>query len=170
MEDFTVEVAVHTTRAITEELLFAVAEIGGVATGSVGSHALETTLTVRSRSLLEAGKEGLRKVLEVAPGEAARAEVMTVDEFDRREAEAEERRKLAGISEVARALGITKQRVSTLSKRTDFPAPLARLSSGPVWRVGDISTFAGGWQRKGGRPKGSKSEKPHHATREAATA
>lgn len=155
MEDFTVEIAVRTTHPITEELLFAVAEIGGVATGHVGQHALETTLTVRARSLMDAGKEGMRKVLAIAPGATARAEVMTIEEFDRREAEMIERRKLVGISEVARALGITKQRVSVLSKRSDFPAPLARLTSGPVWRIGDISTFAGGWQRKAGRPKGS---------------
>jgi hypothetical protein len=62
------------------------------------------------------------------------------------------REELVGVGEIAQMLKISKQRVTTLSKRQDFPAPLQRLASGPVWRKSDLSTFADGWQRKGGRP------------------
>lgn len=57
-----------------------------------------------------------------------------------------------GVSEVARLLGVSKQRVSELRSRPDFPAPVAELASGPVWRGSQLRRFLEGWPRRPGRP------------------
>lgn len=41
---------------------------------------------------------------------------------------------LMGTAEIAALLGISRQRVLKLAQREDFPAPLAVLSMGKVWR------------------------------------
>jgi hypothetical protein len=60
---------------------------------------------------------------------------------------------LAGVAELAEALGVSSQRVSTLRHRDGFPAPVAELRSGPVWRLADITRFTQEWDRKPGRPR-----------------
>jgi hypothetical protein len=59
---------------------------------------------------------------------------------------------LVGVAEVAEMLGVSKSRVSTLSRRDDIPAPVAHLAAGPVWRAGDLSTFVQRRARQSGRP------------------
>ena len=148
--EFTVEVTVEAHRPLTEADLTAVAAVGGAATGNIGERRLETILTVSATSVTEAAKKGAKIVTDLVAGDAVAVEAMTTDEADRR---MEDHAKIVGVTEVAGMLGVSRQRVSTLSKRGDFPSPLARLSSGPVWRAGDLSTFASGWQRKAGRPR-----------------
>jgi len=148
--EFSVEVTIEAARSLTEADLTAVAAIGGAAAGNIGEHRLETMLTVSAATLAEAAKKGAKMVTDRVAGRAVVVEAMTMDEADRR---LEDRPAIVGVTEVAGMLHISKQRVSTLSKREDFPAPLARLGSGAVWRAGDLSTFAQGWQRKAGRPK-----------------
>ena len=41
--------------------------------------------------------------------------------------------RLAGLAEAADVLGVSKRSAGQYAKRSDFPAPLARLASGPVW-------------------------------------
>jgi hypothetical protein len=147
---FTVEVTLRTARPLTERALTNVAAIGGAAAGNVGERRLETILTVEAKDIREAAEHGVLQIMKIVPGVVVAVESMTTDEADRR---LNERPEIVGVTEVAGMLGVSKQRVSALSKRVDFPAPLARLGSGPVWRAGDLSTFAGGWQRKAGRPK-----------------
>jgi predicted DNA-binding transcriptional regulator AlpA len=50
--------------------------------------------------------------------------------------------KLAGISEIAALLGVSRQRANQLAKREDFPRPLDRIASGPVWKRSDIERWA----------------------------
>lgn len=52
-----------------------------------------------------------------------------------------------GTAEVAKLLGVSRQRVNQLSHREDFPEPLARLAATPVWRTSDIER----WAREVGR-------------------
>lgn len=59
---------------------------------------------------------------------------------------------LVGVREVAELLGVSKQRVDQLRQREDFPKPLARLASGPVWDALMLTHFLAGWERKSGRP------------------
>ena len=147
--DYTVTLVLDTAQPLSEDSLMSVAEIGGAAGGNVGGQRLETTLTVAAPTPSVAIEKAMRLVLAKVDGSVASISALTTEEFDRREAA---HAVLVGVGEAAAMLGISKQRVNVLSKRQDFPAPLVRLTSGPVWRGGDLSTFAEGWQRKGGRP------------------
>lgn len=49
--------------------------------------------------------------------------------------------------EIAELLGITRQRVDQLSRTEAFPAPVAELAIGRVWRRMDIEA----WARETGR-------------------
>jgi predicted DNA-binding transcriptional regulator AlpA len=40
---------------------------------------------------------------------------------------------LVGTAEIAEMLGVSRQRVHQLSRREDFPAPVAVLSAGSIW-------------------------------------
>lgn len=148
--EYTVEITLRARRPLTEDALFALAEIGGVAVGRPGERHLETTFTVDAANAPEAAYESIPMVTGRVPGIVLAVEVLTTEEADRRLAEQPQ---LVGVTEIARMLGLTKQRVSTLSRREDFPTPLATLASGPIWRAGDLSTFAAGWRRKPGRPR-----------------
>ena len=58
-----------------------------------------------------------------------------------------------GVAEIAKLLGVSRQRVAELRKRTDFPAPIAELAAGPVWTRTSLNHFVEGWPRKPGRPR-----------------
>lgn len=54
---------------------------------------------------------------------------------------------MVGAAEIARLLGgLSRQRVSQLTAREDFPEPLARLQMGSVWLYKDVVRWA---QRNG---------------------
>jgi hypothetical protein len=58
---------------------------------------------------------------------------------------------LVGVSEAAAILGWDRRRVATYVSRGAFPAPLARLASGRVWRRDDVEAFARDRARRKGR-------------------
>lgn len=147
--EFTVDITMDASKPLSEDALFDIAEIGGVAVGRLGGSRIDATFTINAADVAGATERAIAMVVERIPGTVVAVEAMTTDEFDRR---LENQTEIAGVTEVARMLGVTKQRVSSLSKRDDFPEPLAKLAAGPVWRAGDLTTFAEGWQRKAGRP------------------
>jgi predicted DNA-binding transcriptional regulator AlpA len=51
--------------------------------------------------------------------------------------------RLAGLAEVAELLGVTKRSASRYTRRPDFPEPLARLSSGPIWNAAEVEAWGG---------------------------
>lgn len=53
---------------------------------------------------------------------------------------------LAGTSEIAVALGVTKQRIHALRKQKKFPQPIANLASTPIWDIRDIQAFLAEWR------------------------
>ncbi|GAC1439368.1 MAG: hypothetical protein NVSMB55_00610 [Mycobacteriales bacterium] len=55
---------------------------------------------------------------------------------------------LMGTAEIAKLLGVSRQRVLILAKQDGFPEPLARLSMGNVWRGSDIRRWAKGRQKR----------------------
>lgn len=60
---------------------------------------------------------------------------------------------LLSTPDVAEVLGVSRQRVHQLhTERGDFPAPYARLGSGPIWARPAIEAFDRAWTRKPGRP------------------
>ncbi len=44
--------------------------------------------------------------------------------------------------DIAKRLGVTKQRVAQLVTRDDFPSPLGVLGRSTVWRWGDVERWA----------------------------
>jgi predicted DNA-binding transcriptional regulator AlpA len=46
-----------------------------------------------------------------------------------------------GLGEVSTIMGVSKQRIYQLAKRSDFPQPAFRLKATPVWRRADIHKF-----------------------------
>jgi hypothetical protein len=59
---------------------------------------------------------------------------------------------LVGVTEIAWLLEVSKQRVTQLAQRTDFPPPRANLKAGRVWQLAQIEEFKDRWTRKTGRP------------------
>jgi len=62
---------------------------------------------------------------------------------------------LLGASEVAKELGVSRQRVYQLAEtHTNFPKPVAQLSRGALWSGTEVRRWAYSWRREGGRPRG----------------
>jgi predicted DNA-binding transcriptional regulator AlpA len=63
--------------------------------------------------------------------------------------------RLAGLAEAAEILGVSKRSAIKYAKRRDFPQPLARLASGPVWDATAIEAWGAehGPFRRGRPPK-----------------
>lgn len=49
---------------------------------------------------------------------------------------------LAGTAEIARLLGVSRQRVQQLTRTPGFPTPAATLGMGHVWHTADIRDWA----------------------------
>jgi len=57
-----------------------------------------------------------------------------------------------GAAELAGLFGVSRQRIQELRRRPGFPAPVAELAAGPVWRVSTLHRFLATWERRPGRP------------------
>lgn len=71
-------------------------------------------------------------------------EAMTFDEHDAdlaRPAVPE----LVGVTEISKILAVSRQRAHQITKRDDFPAPLAELAAGPVWARPHLDRFVETW-------------------------
>jgi hypothetical protein len=55
---------------------------------------------------------------------------------------------LVGVAEAAAILAWDKRRVATYIERGSFPAPVAALASGRVWRREDVEAFARAFRRR----------------------
>ena len=53
---------------------------------------------------------------------------------------------LCGTAEAAAVLGVVKQRIHTLRKRADFPAPLVTLAATPLWDKEALLAFKASWK------------------------
>lgn len=49
---------------------------------------------------------------------------------------------LIGPQEIAQLLGVSRQRVSQLTKRRDFPKPVAVLAMGQIWDADEVRVWA----------------------------
>jgi len=148
--EYTVELTLRPERPLTIEDLENVAEVGGAASGNPGGLRLETALTVAADNPPAAVAYAIARIRDRIAGEIIAANAMTTEESDRRLNAPRDR--YIAIAEIAAMLGVSKQRVVQLTARDDFPAPVAALKCGKIWRAGDLSTFADGWHRKAGRP------------------
>ncbi|RLV64275.1 serine/threonine protein kinase [Streptomyces sp. CBMAI 2042] len=61
---------------------------------------------------------------------------------------------MGGVAEVAKALGVSAQRVAVLRQRASFPDPVAEIAQGPIWNLDVIEAWSSSsWRRTGpGRP------------------
>lgn len=85
-------------------------------------------------------------------GDVVSARVCT-EEVHESEAREPDTPDLLAAPDVAALLGVSRQRVHQLqSDRADFPAPYARLGSGPIWTRPAIESFGRTWARRPGRP------------------
>lgn len=60
---------------------------------------------------------------------------------------------LVSAPEVGEILDVSRQRVHQLQANAQFPEPLYRLRTGPIWDARAIERFARNWDRKAGRPR-----------------
>ncbi len=60
---------------------------------------------------------------------------------------------LVGAAEIAGLLGVSRQRVTQLTGRPDFPAPVAVLAMGKVWRLDEVEDWIEERDRRLGRRK-----------------
>ena len=58
-------------------------------------------------------------------------------------------------AQVARRLGVSRDRVGGLASRPDFPAPVARIEHAPLWRWSEVQAWA--------RPEGAAELAPEAA-------
>lgn len=118
---------------------------------------VDLVLDIEAEDPAVAAIEGLRAARAVlasaglpAGGETTGIRVQTVLDQDRAAAVPQ----LLGLTEVGHLLGVTRQRVTQLRTRPDFPEPIAALASGPVWTEPSLRHFVAGWDRTpGGRSR-----------------
>ena len=137
----------------------AVVGVGGLAGGpgaTFGVYAVDepanpafvwTTVAERAITLFEDActKAG------ISHGGIAHVEILSDEYFDREVDQKPET--YLGVSEVAHELGVSRQRVSELRRSEGFPAPIANLAAGPVWKGSSLRRFIDGWERRPGRPR-----------------
>src|SRR5919106_865920 len=115
-----------------------------IETWGEGPHAIdnERAITLWEHACEKAG---------VSHGGIAHVEILTEEYLDRENDQEPET--YLGVSEVADELGVSRQRVSELRKAEGFPAPIADLAAGPVWKGSSLRRFIEGWERRPGRPR-----------------
>ncbi|WP_271189797.1 serine/threonine-protein kinase [Dactylosporangium matsuzakiense] len=61
---------------------------------------------------------------------------------------------MGGATEVAEALGVSRQRLLKLRERADFPDPIGELAQGPIWDLDEVKAWNGSGLRRStsGRP------------------
>lgn len=105
-------------------------------------------------TLRKASDEALRAA-RYLPAKPTRLRVLPLDDWQA-EQSSPQPHDLVGAAEAALVLGVSRQRVGQLAERPDFPAPIARLSAGPVWTRVSVEVFDQSWSRKiTGRPRKS---------------
>lgn len=133
--------------------------LGGLAGGPGATFSLGETLVVDDEGV-SAGDVTRRAVaifdtacekLGIVHGGVARVDVMAARYADLELDQPSET--YLGVSELAAEIGVSRQRVSELRTRADFPAPVAELAAGPVWAASSLRRFLDTWERKPGRPK-----------------
>lgn len=130
------------------------------AAASYDAHGITVQFTIEGRAWRDAAEQG-SIVLENAMRKAgientgvfvAQAQTM---EHLAQEQDQPNKPELIGVMELAKMLGVTRQRASELA-RTDsgFPRPMTFLASGPVWDKATIMRYVDRWERRPrGRPK-----------------
>lgn len=127
--------------------------IDGITSVVSNSNGLTVTLLEEGRAPADALAAATERTLEAVerygggPGEVIAAVVSFDAEDDSGRADLTFP-ELVGIAEIADLLKVSRQRANALQARDGFPEPVARLRSGPVWRLTDLSAFARAWEHQ----------------------
>ena len=138
---------------IDEDTLVSIVQrINATVSVDAATNILTASYEVTAQSLRQAIDETLR-IARALPAKPTSLQVLPLDEW-MREQEAPRRQDLVGATEAAQLLGVSRQRVGQLAERPDFPAPIARISAGPIWTRASVVAFNERWRRKiTGRPR-----------------
>jgi len=61
---------------------------------------------------------------------------------------------LMGVHEIAELMRVSRQRADKIiATHKDFPAPVAKLKGGRIWRSRDVTRWVDDWNDRGRRPK-----------------
>lgn len=163
MREFSVNVVFRSDAAFpsniqdqVDELLTELHPLAAVVT--LGGTDLGIQITVPSGGAPAALQRGLVRI-EPALASAGFATDMTMIEVSAVDADILHERnerppeRFLGLAEVAQLFGVSKQRVSELRATPRFPAPIAELAAGPVWKASTLGRFLESWERKPGRPR-----------------
>lgn len=168
MSEWVVRMDVETRVPLKEEVLVALSEAAEERDGSVSNRAdgpgYTVTIDVEADSPLAAASDGARFAL-TELGADLRAQVVDLRVTTPERFEAEALRPdfppLASAADAAEILGVSRQRVHQLAaSNTRFPAPVARVGTGPLWAVPAIEHFASVWDRRPGRPTARTATEP----------
>lgn len=119
---------------------------------SLDDQSITVALTVEARSLKEALQDGFEHLSSFLGREIEPTAASVTQQQDFEAALLEPRiPQMMGVAEVAEHLGVSKQRVSELSRAQNFPRPIIALAAGPVWLASSIDAFVASWPRKAGR-------------------
>jgi hypothetical protein len=121
-----------------------------------GVRGVGTTASVGARDIGSACQRAVLAFTDLLRGVGLDHQINRVAVLTEEAADAEletEPDQLAGVSEVAALLSVSRQRVAELRQRDGFPAPVAHLAAGPIWRVATLRLFLDEWSRRPGRPR-----------------
>lgn len=128
--------------------------------------ALTLTFQAPGATLRQAADTAMREAGALIPAKPTRITVMSTADFI---AEMEHPGALdqVGITEIADMFGVTRQRAAKLAERSDFPAAVSQLRSGPVFSTASVEAFHQRWSKtrnpKGGRPRSAPVPEPEQA-------
>ncbi len=107
-----------------------------------GSGRTKAVFEVSAATLRQATDAALRRARELLPVKPAEIIVQTTERY-RAEAEQPPAMDLLSLGDAAELLGVSATRVMQLweSRRNDFPAPLARPRTGPIWTRASLEAF-----------------------------
>jgi hypothetical protein len=129
-----------------------VQQINATLSVDAATKVLTASYEVTAQTLRQAIDQALQ-IARALPAKPTSLRVLPLDDW-MREQEAPGRQDLVGSTEAARLLGVSRQRVGQLAERPDFPAPIARISAGPIWTRASVVAFNERWGRKiTGRPR-----------------
>jgi hypothetical protein len=110
------------------------------------------TISFEASSLRQATTEALRLVENATGLKATGVSVLTSREFDRR-LEEPQFPTLVGYTEIAKDLGVSRQRAREIATTAKgFPAVAVETANGPLYVKRQVDAFTKRWDRKVGRP------------------
>ena len=161
-QEWTVRLVFATGAGLREETLDSLADYAESWDGTVANRAegvgFAVTVDLVAESPVQAidvaitwAAKGISTCGDVTDPELVDARVCDPDIYEA-QAHKPDTPQLASAADAATILGVTRQRVHQLmTEHPRFPAPYARLATGPIWTVPTIEHFRDTWDRKPGR-------------------